>query len=353
MNTHYFFPSPLTQIRFAPQKEKGIQSVCNGYSAARILLRNLNLKKNSKVAIPRFVCDRLKNSVLHEGLSPLWLDLKGDNTVWSDYNEKLLSSNMPSAVILIHLYGLLHPDSQSIMQFCKTKNIPVLHDLAQGDFSQEQELSYSAGSFISFGPGKSNTAAGGAIVRGLSEAFYKAQVMPAHPHSLQNYKARCFLKSRIFQYPYSPFEKAAARILARFSEKSNITCMTPFQVDAACEVQRQSQIIREGRELRYAIFMEGIKKGNRFGLPLEISNGNFFKLVLREPGDPESLKKYLNHHAIPFYQLFADLQVEKEHHTDYPNFMSNASRFFEFSCEASLPTDEIGRVANLLCRYQP
>ena len=54
---------------------------------------------------------------------------------------------------------------------------------------------------------------------------------------------------------------------------------------------------------------------------------------------------------IPFFSLASELLIDKAKHNQYPVFSKNAPGFIELSTEASLPLEEIKRVARVLKQY--
>lgn len=142
---NYFFPSFLSQNDLKNISGELDFTVNSGENAIRLLLRSYNLPKGSKVLIPIFVCDSLKKSVIKEGLEPFYIDLKADGTFWADYSNISQQAGQIAAVILVHLYGYLHPDTEIIMNECKQHHLPLIHDAAQSFGIDENKLTYSSG----------------------------------------------------------------------------------------------------------------------------------------------------------------------------------------------------------------
>ena len=162
-----YMPNPFKTVKdisgdiFQPSKDS--KMIENGYSALRFLLRDLKLTKNSKkVAIPSFVCNSVCNSVIDEGWEIVHLDLKNDSSFWSYYDFDIIKN--VDAVIIVHLYGLFHPNTTEIEEFCIKNNIPFIHDCAQASFLNDRKISSDYGILYSFNVGKYFTASGGAIV---------------------------------------------------------------------------------------------------------------------------------------------------------------------------------------------
>ena len=160
----YYFPGLITCSTLPRAKSFNFPFTTNtGENSLRLLLRSFSLKPNSNVATPEFACDAVKRSIEKEGLKPLLFDIYPDKSYWTNYDKSDLEKGKPSVIILAHLYGFLHPETATIMEYCKANKIFLIHDLAQSFGLDESKLSYGS-IFYSFGPGKSTTAAGGGII---------------------------------------------------------------------------------------------------------------------------------------------------------------------------------------------
>jgi len=349
---NYYFPSILTSLTFSDKTlPLSFFTVNSGENAIRLLLRSYKLNPGSKVALPLYVCDSLKQAVLKENLEPLYLDLKPEGTFHADYNVDFLVKEKPSVVILVHLYGFLHPDTNSVMEFCKKNNIYLVHDAAQSYGIDETSLTFSSGLVYSFGPGKSSTAACGALVQGLEKEFYERNCIPVLDFSLQKYKADLFLKSRIYGYEFSFLDKLMQKIIYRLPEKHSITTMTNFQCVAAATAIDLVKNKSEERRERYKVMKNAAVANTLLSLPFDDEKGLYFKMVLSVKKDVEKFKTYLQKNDVPFFSLYDELLVYKEKFNKYPVFVENAGSFIELSTEASLPLEEVTRVAEIIRKY--
>src|ERR1700751_2805109 len=166
----YFFPSFIERFEVEQKPLPQLKITVNsGTNALRLLLRSFNLSVNDKVAIPAFVCDSVKYAVEQEKLTPVLFDLKPDNSFWTFYDLEYIKLENIKTVVLVHLYGFIHPDTKEIVEFCKNNNIKLIHDSAQSYGIDEKFLNEGDGIVYSFGPGKSTTAAGGAWIKILEE----------------------------------------------------------------------------------------------------------------------------------------------------------------------------------------
>jgi dTDP-4-amino-4,6-dideoxygalactose transaminase len=345
---NYYFPSILTSLDLSSgELPKSFHTVNSGENAIRLLLRSYGLKTRSKVALPLYVCDSLKEAVLKEGFEPVYLDLKADHTFWSEYafNEK------PAAVILVHLYGFLHPDTDAVMNFCRSNSIFLIHDAAQSYGIDENTLTYGSGLVYSFGPGKSSTAACGAIVKGLSDEFYNLNCKTDSNSFVQNLKAKVFLRSRIYGYKFSFVDKLIQKIGNRFKTNNSINKMSEFQLTAAAAALEMVNKKSQSRSERYRILEEAVKTNALLSIPYNDGKGLYFKMVLSTGINISKFKEYLTSNNVPFFSLKEELFIAKEIQNQFPEFSKNATGFVELSTEASLPMEEIKRVADILKRF--
>ncbi len=340
----YYFPSIIPSFQSVESASDLPFSVNSGENGIRLLLRSYDLPEGARVALPLFVCDSLKTAVLKEGLTPVYLDLKGDGTFWSDYHPDLLAGLSVSVVILVHLYGFIHPDTNAVMDFCKERKLPLLHDAAQSFGLDETKLSYSSGIVYSFGPGKSSTAAGGAVVKGITEVFYGEQM--AKPGPFQSLRASLFLKSRLYSYTFGWLDKLLLKIVGPLQQDDEIREASSFQKNAAVVAMKLVKELQPERNKHYNLLCSAIEKSERITEVATSGEGLHFKLILKI--NSSSFLDYLRQHQVPFFSLYSSLHLGKEVFEKNPNFQKHAPSFIEISTEASLPEQEVERIADVL-----
>ncbi len=350
----YYFPSLLPSLEFTKQVSDDLPfSFASGEQAIRVLLRSYQLPPGACVALPLYVCDSLKQAVLQEGLTPYYLDLKPGSSFWSEYNLASLEAAHVKAVILVHLYGFLHPDTDAIMQFCQTNRVPLLHDAAQSYGINVSALTYGNGTVYSFGPGKSSTAACGAIAEGLSSSYYNKEVNATSESFSVKERPKLFLKSRLYGYRFSVKDKLVQRFLPAEHNLERITAMTLFQRQAANAVMKLVQEKIAQRKANYTLLATAAEKNAELKICYDDGRGLYFKLIVHSNCQPELLKKYLHQNQVPYFCLFDSLVLERERFGNYPVFLKEAPAILEISCEASVPLTEIKRVAELIEAFRP
>ncbi len=348
----YYFPSLLRSTDFRGHPIPSLPFTVNsGANAIRLLLRSYSLKSGSRVALPVYVCDSLKQAVLAEGFTPVYLDLKNDGSFWADYHLLTAYTDAVSAVILVHLYGFIHPDTEAVMKFCESKSIFLLHDAAQSYGINTAAFTYSAGIVYSFGPGKSTTAAQGGLIEGIDPGSYPANLPEPAPISVQTLRSRLFLKSRIYGYNYTRWDKLTEKLLSLIPEPTSIQRMTAFQKKAAWTSMLASGDSKETRRANYTVLADAIAQNPLLELAFEARDGLHFKLVLKSKGGVNKLKAYLTNNQVAWFSLYPSLETGKEFFHLFPWFQLQAPQLLEISSEACLPAAEVTRVGEILKRF--
>jgi dTDP-4-amino-4,6-dideoxygalactose transaminase len=348
----YFFPNTISHTKhFEHLPPYAFYSVNSGEAALRILIKSQNFKKGSRIAIPAFVCGSVARAVIDEGHLPIYFDLKNENAFITDYSLEKLTNEKPSALILVHLYGVLHDDNKTLEDFCIKNNIFLIQDLAQSYGLDEKLLNPFFPILYSFGPGKSATAAGGAMIKWVQNEH----LLPSLPLSsfISSIKARLFLKSRIFGHKKTFVEIFMEKFIDKyFSHTPVISQMSQFQKKAACYVMLLHEKISNDRQLRWKA-LDSVLAHHEF--LKSAMNNNYsclaFKYVINAQANVAAFKKHLEKNQVPYYCLGID--IINDVNADVPIFKSSAINFIEISCESVIPLSEIERVAILIRDFKP
>lgn len=345
----YFFPGIIkSKSEFKKIEPLTGFSIDSGEHAIRILLKSMNFKQGVKVAIPAFVCTSVSKAVMDEGLTPFYLDLKKDGTFITDYDFEIIKRENVSALILVHLYGVLHPDNKIIEEFCLKHHIFLIQDLAQSYGLNVENFNPYFPIIYSFGPGKSSTAAGGAIIHWEHNSLKKINL--PYPSIIQKIKAHLFLISRIFGREKNFFESIVQKVLNKFySHGYEITRMSTFQLKAAHFVMDKFHLVANERLQRWDIIDEACKKNKYLKNAMPKTPNLGFKYIINAYGYQVPFAKYLQQNNVPYYCLGND--IEKHINSEMNNFKNFATSFIEISCEASIPLAEIHRVAEIISKF--
>lgn len=128
-------------------------------------LQNLNLPKNTQVAVQGFTCEAVVLPVLANNLQPLYIDI--DEKTYSmdpDSLRKRITDNT-KVIILQHSFGI-PPNREEILAIAKEHNAVVIEDMAHGfyrkAFASDKKLTTK---LLSFGRSKVlSSVFGGAII---------------------------------------------------------------------------------------------------------------------------------------------------------------------------------------------
>lgn len=356
----YYFPGLFSSTIFSEIEKKNRlfpyeYHLNSGENALRLLFRSFQLKPLDKVAIPAFVCSSVKNAVMSEGLTPITFDLKNNATFWTEYNLDTIKTEQIKAIVLVHLYGFIHPDTTTIVEFCRNNDIKLIQDAAQSYGIDKNKI--SGGPIVySFGPGKSTTAAGGAIITNFeNKKIYRDAIKEYSffQELIVKKSSEFFLKSRIYNLKMGFMDMLFKRMIEKIHTKqispNNLYPMLPLQQQLAVEAMGLVVQKKADRALRHQLLKDSIKNNSDILLAFDDEEGICFKIVLFVKGDVEAFENYLSEKEVPFFRLFEDSLNSGEENLV---FNMNANRFFELSSEACIPLEEINRVATILKNYK-
>jgi hypothetical protein len=347
---NYYFPG-IIQSRRQLQGIKPLDgyTVSSGESAMVVLMRCAGIKQGDKVAIPAFVCNSLTRAITAVGGVPVYLDLKNEGTCITDYALAFITEQNCKLVILVHLYGQLHPNTQQIQAFCKQHQIFMIHDVAQSYGVNEDLFQPDFPVVYSFGPGKSTTAAGGALIKWDNQKM-KNIILP-EADMIQNIRAALFLSSRVYGRNKSLTEGFFEKLLDKFFPATNKICsMSKLQRKAAAYVIDKFKETCALRKQRWLLIHEACQHHPFLSNALHSAEPLSFKYVINAGSCAKAFQEYLAQHHIPFYCLGKDIMSTEK--ASLKNFSKMALCFFEVSCEASIPMEEIKRVAGLLAAFR-
>ncbi|HIJ85608.1 MAG: erythromycin biosynthesis sensory transduction protein eryC1 [Magnetococcales bacterium] len=291
--------------------------VISGTMAVRLLLRAVGLQPGARVAIPALICPSVVWAIRAEKMVPAFMDIDGDG-FWMLFDPVRFECSSLNAILLPHMYGLLHPQTAEVMAFAKDRGLPLLHDAAQSYglvWQGKSLITCNQGGFVSFGAGKSTTAASGALVYGLPEAMVKKLKLE---HCLRyNLQASHFLAERMgipkpwrWYHRHPPSGARASRL----------------QVRAANLVLRRFADIETHRRMHWH-HLDAILKGDVFGLSK--NRVSAYKYVVHRPSHSWSPPPELA--AVPWRR------VEKYVASpDLPHYDTWMGYLYEFSTERSL-----------------
>jgi len=140
-------------------------AVSNGTIALDLALKALGFKPGEEVISPAFTFIATSNSVLYQGLRPVFADV--DERTFNIDPDDLASKITPKtkAVIGVHLYGQPF-DLKAVQQICEDHNLMMIEDCAQAHgarYDGKMVGSFGIGCF-SFYPTKNMTTGEGGMI---------------------------------------------------------------------------------------------------------------------------------------------------------------------------------------------
>lgn len=179
-------------------------------TAFDLLLQSLRLPPGSEVIMSAITIPDMITIVKEHGLIPVPLDLDFDTLAPLQADLQKAFSEKTRAIVIAHLFGVVLP-MEPLVAFAKTHGIVLIEDCAQS-FCGWDGISKSDAdaSLYSFGPIKTATSLGGAILRIRDEARLKSirELQSQYPqHTGRTYAARVL--------KYSLLKAATTRIAYR------------------------------------------------------------------------------------------------------------------------------------------
>jgi UDP-N-acetylmuramoyl-tripeptide--D-alanyl-D-alanine ligase len=159
----------LNQLEQKLKEKFGFHNVFltnSGRSAFYLLLKALNFKPKSEIAIQGFTCNAAVNPILWNNLKPLYIDIDDSwNLNVKDLERKI--NPKTKMVVIQHSFGI-PAEIKEIQVFCQKHNLFLIEDLALSlgaKYNNQYCSSFSDASYLSFGRDKViSSVFGGALV---------------------------------------------------------------------------------------------------------------------------------------------------------------------------------------------
>lgn len=141
-------------------------AVANGSAALDIAIRALNLEKGSEVIVPTFTIISPVQSLINEGLKPVFVD--SNKNTWNmdvkDVRAKITEKT--KAILVVHIYGL-PVDMNPILELANEYDLKIIEDAAEAhgqEYFGKKCGSFGDISIFSFYPNKLITTGEGGMV---------------------------------------------------------------------------------------------------------------------------------------------------------------------------------------------
>jgi dTDP-4-amino-4,6-dideoxygalactose transaminase len=246
-------------------------SVNSGTGALEIILRSLDVA-GSEVIVPTNTFAATAFAVLHAGATPVFADCGEDLVLDPDDVERHLSP-ATSAVIVVHIGGLVSPSTHRLNALCRRRGLVLVEDAAHAHGSvldgRRAGTLGEAGAFSFFSTKVMTTGEGGMITTDSEEIAERARLLRDQA------KVAGVNRHDLVGYNW------------RMSELQAILGVT--------QLARLDTFIAERRRVA-RIYDEAFRDGPAGLRPLRIASGaesNFYKYVLHCDADVESVGRRL------------------------------------------------------------
>ncbi len=104
----------------------------SGRTALQAVIEDLNLK-NSKIILPAFICkDVFSTLIKQNNITPVFVDCPKNsfNISFNDMKKAFNKNKNTKAIVIVHTFGKLNPDTEKISEFCKKNNLILIEDCA-------------------------------------------------------------------------------------------------------------------------------------------------------------------------------------------------------------------------------
>jgi dTDP-4-amino-4,6-dideoxygalactose transaminase len=137
-----------------------------GRAALRLALEACGTR-GGEVLLPEFVCAQVPQAARAAGGTPVFYPVQPDLTVPAESVAERLRGET-AAVVLVHYFGRLHPDTPEIADLCRRRNVAFVEDCALA-FGVKDAGAHSDAAAFSFT--KSDWCYGGGLVATQQEAL--------------------------------------------------------------------------------------------------------------------------------------------------------------------------------------
>lgn len=136
-----------------------------GRSSLYVILRALNLPKDSKIGVPLYLCTVVFDAIIKAGHVPYFIDIDLNNYTMDPEDLKEKIENI-DAIVVVHTFGR-PADMDKNMKIAKADGIPVIEDCAHSllsEYKGKKTGTMGVASFFSFRSRKYISAGEGSMI---------------------------------------------------------------------------------------------------------------------------------------------------------------------------------------------
>lgn len=115
-------------------------SFSRGRVALSAIIRALQLMPGDEVILPGYTCVVVPNSVIYEGLKPVYCDIELESYGPDINSVRRLITNKTKVILIQHLYGLVCKHYEDLISIAKENNIFIIEDCAQVTGAEYQHV---------------------------------------------------------------------------------------------------------------------------------------------------------------------------------------------------------------------
>jgi dTDP-4-amino-4,6-dideoxygalactose transaminase len=338
----------------------------SGRTSIYVVLRALNLPKNSKIGTPLYSCPSVFEAIIQAGHKPCFLDINFENYTLDlkDLEKKI---DDIKALVVIHTFGR-PAEMDEILNI--TGNIPIIEDCAHsmlsgykgratGTLGDAAIFSFRSGKYISAGEGGMIILNNGEIEEGIEREI---GILPEYSAS-NELQHLCFvyLKSLLYHRPwYGMFAKTVGE---RLDDKMNISGKKGFK---AAKIRKSDLSVFLKKLSVFKGLVEKQRKNSKLllrelenaglTLPYEAENTycNYylFPVLFDSKEKRDFAYNYLKKHNIDAAKLFSETPDRARLHYGYegncPKTEEISRRILTVPNYYTLTEQEIRRIADLV-----
>lgn len=315
-----------------------------------LLLKSFNLPPDSKVGLTPLLCNSVTTALLKAGFKPYYFDINNEFVL--DFNEQFFLESGIKVLILPHLYGALHPDTEKIIKWCKDNSVFIISDTAQSfglKYNGRPTIEIGDGGVYSFGFGKASTCAGGAVVYNLNkEVFYSRNSILK---IINNKLSKIKLASRTYSLMKSKknfFSKKIFEIITNVINSYSID-INKIQYNSLKKLIEKKEEIKTRRNNNYDVLKNNLNP-DYFHIPDSFCNSLKFKFVFTINSDAiksSAFVSLMKEKGIEIHNCSSTDSVHTQN-LQLLNYNKLKNNLFELSTEAGIPEENFYEAVKIM-----
>ena len=309
-----------------------------GRSSLYVILKALNLPKNSKIGVPLYSCTVVFDAIVKAGHVPCFIEIDDNYTVDSgDLEEKIEDL---AAVVVIHTFGR-PADIDKIREIAGDK--PVIEDCAHSLLSEYKgRKTGTLGDASFFSLAKYISAGGGGMVivnnDGLADRLEREIDTLKKPSVLNNVEHTFIVYTRSFLYHKPWFGLFALPLGLSIEDKVDLMTKRSFEVAGINKndlslMLKKLAVFKRNVEMqrKNSFFLIEELKDTSLALPYErkdtYCNYYFFPIRFENKEERDSASDFLRDKGIDTSKLYSETPLKAKQFYGYKGDCPNTEKF--------------------------